>query len=70
MGPKSIENHVLKIFGRGLFEIGGPWDQIFGLKFFLISSSNDVVLCILGICFAKNAQNQEKLPIFFTFPFP
>ena len=24
MGPKSIENHVLKIFGRGLSEIGAP----------------------------------------------
>ena len=24
MGPKSIENHVLEIFGRGLSEIGAP----------------------------------------------
>ena len=24
MGPKSIENHVLKIFGQGLSEIGAP----------------------------------------------
>ena len=25
MGPKSIENNVLKIFGRDLSEIGAPW---------------------------------------------
>ena len=25
MGPKSIENHVLKIFGRDLSEIGATW---------------------------------------------
>ena len=24
VGPRSIENHVLKIFGRGLSEIGAP----------------------------------------------
>ena len=41
-----------------------PWDQNFWLKNFLISSSNDVILCILGICYAKNAQNHEKLSIF------
>ena len=33
---------------------GVPWDQNFGLKNFLISSSDDVILCILWICFAKN----------------
>ena len=35
MGPKSIENHVLKIFGRGLSEIGaqGTPGMSLGTKF-------------------------------------
>ena len=44
-----------------------PWDQNFWLKNFLISSSNDVILCVLSICYTKNAQNREKLPIFCHF---
>ena len=46
-----------------------PWDQNFWLENFLIWSSNDVILCVLGFCFARIAQNQEKLPIFSSFPF-
>ena len=45
-----------------------PWDQNFWLKIFLISSSKDVILCDLGICFAKNPPNLKKLVIFTTFP--
>ena len=44
-----------------------PWDQNFSLKFFLISSSKDVILCDLGICFAKNSQKWEKQPNFALF---
>ena len=44
-----------------------PWDQNFWLKNFLKSSSNDVILFVLSICYTKNAQNREKLPIFCHF---
>ena len=42
---------------------GVPWDRIFLLKNFLISSSNDLILWVLWIGYAKNAKNQEKLLI-------
>ena len=42
---------------------GVPWDQIFGLKNFLISSSNDVILCIFAVCLAKNVENHEFMAI-------
>ena len=42
---------------------GVPWDQNFWSKIFLISSSNDLILWVLWIGYAKNAKNQEKLPI-------
>ena len=45
-----------------------PWDQNFSLKNFFISSSKDVILCDLGIWFAKNPPNLRKLVIFTTFP--
>ena len=48
---------------------GVPWDRIFLLKNFLISSSNDLILWVLWIGYAKNAKNQEKLVIFSTFPY-
>ena len=40
-----------------------PWDQKFGLKKFLTSSSNELILWVLWIGYAKNAKNQEKLLI-------
>ena len=42
---------------------GVPWDQNFWSKIFLISSSNDLILWVLWIGYAKNAKNQEKLLI-------
>ena len=41
-----------------------PWDQKFGLKKFLTSSSNELILWVLWIGYAKNGKNQEKLVIF------
>ena len=46
---------------------GVPWDQNFGLKNFLISPKNDVILCIFEVCFAKNAENHEYKAIFPVF---
>ena len=43
---------------------GVPWDQNFWSKFFLTSTSNELILWVLWIGFAKNAKNQEKLLIF------
>ena len=37
-----------------------PWDQNFGLKNFLMPSSNDVILCVSEVCWSKNAENQQK----------
>ena len=42
---------------------GVPWDQKFGLEKFLISSSNELILWVLWIGYAKNDKNQEKLLI-------
>ena len=39
---------------------GVPWDQNFGLKNFLISSSNEVILWVLWVTIAKNAEKSEK----------
>ena len=34
-----------------------PRDQNFGLKNFLMPSSNDVILCVSEVCWSKNAEN-------------
>ena len=74
MGPKSIENHVLKIFGRGLSEIGAPLTpgvslgtKILVSKFFLYHPPMMLFLCIFAVCFAKNAENNEFIAIFPVF---
>ena len=46
---------------------GVPWDQNFGSIFFLITSSNDVILWVLLICYCKNAEKWQKLFNFFIF---
>ena len=64
---KSFRPHVTRIGHRGNPTIIScrdtgprypklvPRDQNFGFKFFLLTSSNDVILCILWICFGKIA---------------
>ena len=42
---------------------GVPWDQNFWSKNFLISSSNDLILWVLWIGYAKNTKKHEKLLI-------
>ena len=44
-----------------------PWDQNFGLKNFLMPSSNDVILCVSEVCWSKNAENWQKQVILGTF---
>ena len=46
---------------------GVPWDQIFKSKIFLISSSNNVILCILWIYWSQKGKIHEKLVIWSHF---
>ena len=46
---------------------GVPRDQNFWRKIFLISSSNDHILCILKVCFVKIAVKLAKQAIFCIF---
>ena len=41
-----------------------PWDQNFGLKIFLILSSDDVILWVLWVGLAKNVEKWEERDIF------
>ena len=38
-----------------------PWDQNFCVKIFLLSFSNDVILCIFGFMWAKLEKNRKTL---------
>ena len=55
--PVKIEAHPKRV----------PWDQNFGLHFFLMSSPIDVLLLILLAHLAKSEEKLEKGVIFSTF---